>query len=141
MKIGIINGPNLNLLGKRQTDIYGLASLDQITELTSNKFLKSDIELEWYQSNCEGDIVSKIQNFQEQGFTGLVINPAAYGHTSIAILDALYYFEGKIVEVHLTQTFSREEFRHQKLTAKAADIIMEGLGRETYIFAIKALLK
>jgi 3-dehydroquinate dehydratase-2 len=138
-KFAIINGPNLNLLGTRETSIYGDLTLDGIKKHT-HKRLESDdydIELDWFQSNIEGELVDKIQSLVgDESISGLIINPAAYSHTSIAILDALKILEIPVVEVHISNTHLRDEFRQTKITAKASKIVMEGLGKEAYYIAI-----
>lgn len=140
-KIMIINGPNLNMLGKREPEVYGSLSLDEIKAHTEEQLRTLGIKLEWFQSNIEGDIVNQIQKLSiSPDFNGLVINPAAYSHTSVAIYDALMLLNLPIVEVHLTNTHKREEFRQTKITARAAKYCMEGLGKNAYLMAIKAIL-
>lgn len=136
----IINGPNLNLLGKREVSIYGELSLAQIKSYTEQKLSDKNINLEWFQSNIEGEIVEKIQKTLDKGVDGIVINPAAYSHTSVAIYDALKMVSFPIVEVHLSNVYSREEFRQTMLTAQAASIIMSGLGKDAYFMGVTALL-
>lgn len=139
-KFLIINGPNLNKLGEREPEIYGSLTLKDIIELTEKKLRSYPVELEWFQSNIEGEIVDKIQEFSEKDAKALIINPAAYSHTSVAILDALKIVKKPIVEVHLSNTHHREEFRSVKLTAKASTIIMEGLGAISYYLAVLSQL-
>lgn len=137
-KFLVINGPNLNFLGKREPEIYGDLSLEEIQEYTEKKvssFYKC-VNIEWFQSNLEGEIVERIQKASQEGFDGLIINPAAYSHTSVAILDALKLIEYKVVEVHLSNTYNRETFRHTRLTAKSSDAIIEGFGKEVYFLSI-----
>ena len=137
-KFLVINGPNLNFLGKREPEIYGDLSLEEIQEYTEKKvssFYKC-VNIEWFQSNLEGEIVERIQKASQEGFDGLIINPAAYSHTSVAILDALKLIEYKVVEVHLSNTHNRETFRHTRLTAKSSDAIIEGFGKEVYFLSI-----
>ena len=137
----IINGPNLNMLGTREPEIYGSLTLAEIQNYTETNIDKQSIKLEWFQSNIEGEIVSKIQELAKTpDFNGLVINPAAYSHTSVAIYDALMLLQIPIVEVHLSNTHKREEFRQIKITARAAKYCMEGLGKNAYLMAIKTLL-
>jgi 3-dehydroquinate dehydratase-2 len=137
-KFLIINGPNLNMLGKREPHIYGHLTLSQIQEKTQLKLneLFPSVETEWFQSNIEGELIDKIQQVINDDYAALIINPGAYSHTSIALLDALKIIDIPIIEVHLTNTHNREEFRQVKLTAKAVDIIMEGLGPEAYFVAV-----
>jgi 3-dehydroquinate dehydratase-2 len=135
-KFLIINGPNLNMLGSREPEIYGSMSLDQIKEYTQSELSNKNCHLDWYQSNIEGEIVDRIQQATKQDFKALVINPGAYSHTSVAILDALKLLKIPIIEVHLSNTHTREEFRQVKLTAKSSTIVMEGLGKNSYLMAI-----
>jgi 3-dehydroquinate dehydratase-2 len=140
-KFMIINGPNLNMLGTREPEIYGSSTLSEIQNFTEMNLDKQSIKLEWFQSNIEGEIVSKIQELaRAHDFNGLVINPAAYSHTSVAIYDALMLLQIPIVEVHLSNTHKREEFRQIKITARAAKYCMEGLGKNAYLMAIKTLI-
>jgi 3-dehydroquinate dehydratase-2 len=132
----IINGPNLNLLGKRETDIYGSLSLNEIQTYTQQKLSNEDVELEWFQSNIEGELIEKIHEVESKGFDFLVINPAGYSHTSVAIYDALLACQKTIIEVHLSNVYSREDFRQTMLTARAASKIMSGLGKDAYYIAI-----
>jgi 3-dehydroquinate dehydratase-2 len=139
-KFLIINGPNLNMLGSREPEIYGSMSLDQIKEYTQNELSNKNCQLDWYQSNIEGEIVDRIQLASIQDFKALVVNPGAYSHTSVAILDALKLIKIPIIEVHLSNTHTREEFRQVKLTAKSSTIVMEGLGKNSYLMAILSQL-
>lgn len=140
-KFIIINGPNLNMLGMREPEVYGSLTLSEIQNYTEAALDKEAVFLEWFQSNIEGEIVSKIQSIAKSpNINGLVINPAAYSHTSVAIYDALMLLQIPIVEVHLTNTHKREEFRQIKITARAAKYCMEGLGKHAYLMAIKTLL-
>lgn len=141
-KFIVINGPNLNMLGKRETSIYGNLTLDQIQQHTQQalKKLGYDVEVEWFQSNSESALIEKIHTLVNSDIKALVINPAAYSHTSIAILDALKILSVPIIEVHLSNTHLRESFRQVKLTAKASTIIMEGLGINAYWMAILSQL-
>ena len=137
MKIAIINGPNLNLLGTRETDIYGDLSLDIVMQKVQAKF--EDTEFVFFQSNIEGELVDAIQ---QHGFSadGIVINPAAYSHTSVAIADAIAAIPAKVVEVHISNIFSREAFReHSFVSAKAVGVI-SGLGTKGYELAVHYLV-
>ncbi len=134
-KFLVINGPNLNMLGKREPHVYGNQTLDSIIDWTNQQFInKADIE--WFQSNLEGEIVTRIQKAHEENLDALVINPGGYSHTSVAIHDALKILKIPVVEVHLSQIYQREDFRHTLLTAKAATAIMTGLGKQSYYIAI-----
>lgn len=139
-KFLIINGPNLNLLGTREPEIYGSMTLDQIKSFTEEALKADGVALEWFQSNVEGIIVDRIQASLSQNFQALIINPGAYSHTSVAIYDALQMVKIPVIEVHLSNTNRREEFRQTKLTAKASTIIMEGLGKLAYLTAVKSQL-
>ena len=140
MKVLIINGPNLNCLGKREPEVYGSKTLSEIQSETSEKLKKYKIQSVWFQSNIEGEIVTQIQSVIDSDFSALVINPGAYSHTSVAILDALSMLSVPIVEVHMSNTHRRENFRHTKLTAKSSTIIMEGLGNNAYFMGAMALI-
>jgi len=136
-KLIIINGPNINLLGKRETNIYGDLSFTEFFESINNKY--PNIELEHYQSNIEGELIDKIQ---EVGFNydGIVLNAAAYTHTSIGIGDAVKAIETPVIEVHISNTFSREEFRHQSFVSPNAKGVILGFGLQSYELAIQSFL-
>ena len=136
----IINGPNLNMLGTREPEIYGSLTLKEIQDFTSSSLEKENVNLEWYQSNIEGEIVTKIQEATKKNYKALIINPGAYAHTSVAIYDALTMIKCPVIEVHISNTHRREDFRQIKLTAKASTIIMEGLGKIAYLTAVKTQL-
>lgn len=140
MKILIINGPNLNMLGVREPEKYGKLSLKEIKSYTENN-VSNEVKLDWFQSNSEFEIINRIQQLCKEDFDALVINPAAYSHSSIAILDALQILAIPVAEVHLTNVYRREAFRQQMLTAQASSIIMSGLGKDAYLFAVNWLLK
>lgn len=139
-KFLIINGPNLNMLGTREPSIYGPDTLQDVQTWTEDQLKNNSVEIEWYQSNIEGEIVTKIQNISSTKIQALIINPGAYSHTSIAIYDALKMVKLPIIEVHLSNTHSREPFRSTKITAKASTIIMEGLGKQAYFHAVNSQL-
>jgi 3-dehydroquinate dehydratase-2 len=138
-KIMIINGPNLNMLGQREPEVYGKESLEDI-QLWTNAKIKSRAQLNWFESTVEGEIVGYIQSAHLESYDALVINPGGYSHTSVAIHDALKILKIPVIEVHLSQVYQREEFRHTLLTAKAATAIMSGLGKQSYYVAIQSLL-
>ncbi len=140
MRFLIINGPNLNLLGTREPEIYGSLTLDEIIKWTEAQLADQNIKIDWFQSNIEGELVEKIQDSLKSEYKALIINPAAYSHTSVALFDALSMVKVPVIEVHLTNTHRREEFRQTKLTARASTIIMEGLGKNAYLTAIKSQL-
>ncbi|MBD5418746.1 MAG: type II 3-dehydroquinate dehydratase [Bacteroides sp.] len=148
--ITIINGPNLNLLGKREPDIYGSETLEDINSWLMKRFegvrgygdsAFDGVWLDFFQSNCEGEIIDKIH---EAGFNpqtgGIVINPGAYAHYSIAIRDAIAAVPVPVIEVHLSNIHAREDFRHKSVTAPACRGIISGLGKEGYALAIESLL-
>jgi 3-dehydroquinate dehydratase-2 len=139
MKIMVINGPNLNMLGRREPEIYGNLSLAKINELISNEFGKSPIEIEFFQSNEEGVLVTKIQVCQKD-CDAIVINPAAYSHYSIAILDAIKAISIPTVEVHLSNICSREEYRRKSITGEGCIGVISGFGYYGYIMAINSLI-
>ncbi len=128
------------MLGIREPEIYGSLSLNQIIAYTESSLSEENVKLEWFQSNIEGELVTRIQQSISQDFQALIINPGAYSHTSIALYDALQILTIPIIEVHLSNTHRREEFRQTKLTAKASTIIMEGLGKLAYLTAVKSQL-
>ncbi|MCV6630909.1 MAG: 3-dehydroquinate dehydratase [Flavobacteriaceae bacterium] len=135
MRICIINGPNLNLLGKREPEIYGNQTFEQYLKLLQDKF--ADCELEYFQSNIEGEIINKLQ---EVGFSadGIVLNAAAYTHTSVGIGDAVRGIETPVIEVHISNTFSREVFRHQSFISGGASGVILGFGLKSYDLAIQS---
>ncbi|MGD2278640.1 MAG: type II 3-dehydroquinate dehydratase [Candidatus Omnitrophota bacterium] len=137
-KVLVIHGPNLNLLGKRETDIYGDETIETINSDLAKIAEKEKIELEFYQSNHEGDIVDKIS---ASDAAGIIINPAAYTHTSVAIRDALSAKDLPAVEVHLSNIYAREEFRHKSLIAPVVTGQVSGFGKNSYILGLKALLE
>lgn len=136
MKIQIINGPNLNLLGKREPGKYGSMSFEEYLKILKDLF--SDYEIEYFQSNVEGLLIDKIQESRFT-FDGIVINAGAYTHTSVAIADALRSVTTPAVEVHITNILSREEFRHISFIANACKGSIMGFGMDSYRLAIEAL--
>ena len=138
LKIQIINGPNLNLLGKREPDIYGHLTLEQIKTEVERHAEKKSISIDFYQSNIEGEIVNKIQEISET-MNGLIINAAAFTHTSVAILDALNTLSIPKIEIHISNIFTREEFRHKSMISKSVNGIICGFGLNSYILAVDAV--
>ena len=138
LKIGIINGPNLNMLGKRDQKIYGNLTLEEINHKIESFAKKENIELTIKQSNFEGEIIEFIQQNSSK-LNGLIINPAAYTHYSYAIADALRDCPIPVVEVHLSNIFFREDFRGKSVTASACIGQIAGFGYQSYILAIRAL--
>lgn len=138
MKIQIINGPNLNLLGKRETSIYGSQSFEDYFQALQKRF--PDVELHYYQSNVEGELINKIH---EVGFSfdGIIINAGAYTHTSVAIHDAIGGVKTATIEVHISNVYAREEFRHKSLITSKCIGMMTGFGLEGYAMAIEYFVR
>ena len=139
-KIIIINGPNLNLLGEREQSQYGSTTYGQLKENCSKKAKEIGIDVEFAQSNVEGELVNIIQDSRKK-FDGMIINAAAFTHTSVAIRDALDLFKKPIIELHLSNIYKREEFRHKSLISGVVTGGIFGLGAEGYILAIISLQK
>tara|TARA_Y100000590_G_C15522892_1_gene940081 strand:+ start:68 stop:517 length:450 start_codon:yes stop_codon:yes gene_type:complete len=137
-KILVINGPNLNLLGSREKEKYGNISLEDIRKSCEIHSKKIGLEVEFKQSNVEGEIVNFIQESRKK-YGGIIINAGGYTHTSVAILDALLAVKKPTIELHITNIYKREEFRHKSLISKAADGIICGLGSEGYIMALNGI--
>ena len=137
MKIAIINGPNLNLLGKREPEVYGSQTFEDYFEILEHKF--PNVELSYYQSNIEGELIGKIQ---EVGFTfdGIILNAGAYTHTSIGLGDAIKAVTTPVIEVHISNTYSRESFRHQSYLSGNAKGVILGFGLKSYELAIQSFL-
>lgn len=139
MKILVINGPNLNLLGDREKDNYGEITLDTINEEIKSLAKDLQTEIDFFQSNYEGEIVDKIQKAKGM-FDGIIINPAAYTHTSIAIRDALLAVKIPTIEVHLSNIHSREEFRQKSFIAPVCIGQIAGFKKDSYILALRAMV-
>ena len=137
-KIIIINGPNLNLLGNRETDIYGKITLAEIEQHSKTKANTLNLDLDFYQSNSESEIIELIQKVQTD-YDGLIINPAAFTHTSIALLDALKTISKPKIEIHLSNIYNRENYRKKSITSNGVDGMICGFGSLSYILAIEAL--
>lgn len=138
-KILVINGPNLNLLGKREAEIYGKMSPSEIEEKLLDYARKNGAEIESFQSNFEGEIIEKIHQAIEK-FSGIIINPGALSYTSFSILDALKAVNIPCIEVHLSNIFGREEFRKNTITAAACRGIISGFGWKSYLYAVAELI-
>ena len=138
MKVLFINGPNLNMLGTREEDVYGSLTLDQINEKILSKANELKIDTDFFQSNVEGNLVSKIQ--ESSDFDYIVINPAAFTHTSIAIRDALLSIKAKFIEVHLSNIYSGEDFRHNSYVSSIAIGVISGFGFHGYLMALDYIL-
>ena len=139
-KIIIINGPNINLLGEREQSQYGSINFDQLIEVCKKKSIELGLKIEFIQSNIEGDLVNIIQDSRKK-FDGMIINAAAFTHTSVAIRDALEIFKKPIIEIHISNIYKREEFRHKSLISDIVTGGIFGLGTEGYILAIIAMHK
>jgi 3-dehydroquinate dehydratase-2 len=137
-KILVLNGPNINMLGKREPEIYGDINLSEIEKQISDLAKELKIEIEFFQSNHEGKIVDKIQGCYKN-FFGIIINPAAFTHTSVAIRDALATVSIPTIEVHISNIYAREGFRHKSYIAPVVLGQISGLGADGYLFALKAL--
>ena len=139
MKLLVLNGPNINMLGIREPDIYGRTTYADLVEYIKSVCAREGIEVECLQSNHEGQLVDWIQDAYRR-VDGIVMNPAAYTHTSVAILDALKAVGLPAVEIHISNIYEREEFRHRSVTAGACRGMICGLGKMSYVLAVEALL-
>ena len=139
-KIIILNGPNLNLLGEREKSQYGSFTLKEIEKTCVEFAIKNDFKLTFFQSNIEGELIEKIQSSRHND-DGLIINAGGYTHTSVAILDALLAVKKPTIELHITNIYKREDFRHKSLISKAADGIICGMGSDGYIMALNGMKK
>ena len=140
MKIAVIQGPNLNMLGIREQNIYGPMTLDQIHDQMKGSAEQNGVELEFFQSNLEGEIIDKIQECLGT-VDGIIINPAAYSHTSIAIADAISAVAMPVVEVHISNIYKREEFRQKSITAASSLGVITGFGPFGYHMGLIALMQ
>ncbi len=136
----ILNGPNLNLLGKRQPAIYGRETLADVEEACRHVATELGLGLRFRQSNREYEIIDWIHEARETAI-GIVMNPAAFTHTSVAILDALNTFEGTVIEVHISNVHKREEFRHHSFVSKRADGVIAGFGTQGYLLGLRRVAK
>ena len=137
-KILIINGPNLNLLGNREDNIYGKISLDEIKITCEEKGKDKNIKIDFFQSNNEGEIIDKLHEV-EKSYDGVIINPAAFTHSSIAILDSLRAISKPKIEIHLSNIYSREEYRKKSITSEGVNGLICGFGGNSYILGIEAI--
>ncbi|MES0879870.1 type II 3-dehydroquinate dehydratase [Roseibium sp. SCP14] len=136
--IHILNGPNLNLLGKREPEIYGYQTLDDVCQLCEEEAGELGLQIEFRQSNAEHQLVDWVQEAREAA-SGIIINPAAYSHTSVAILDALNACTFPIIEVHISNIHKRESFRHHSYVSARADGVIAGCGTQGYLLALKRI--
>lgn len=134
----VINGPNLNLLGKRQPEIYGRETLEDVGTACADLTAGTGLSVRMLQSNHEGQIVDWIHEAREDA-AGIIINPGAYSHTSVAILDALNTFEGPVIEVHISNIHKRESFRHHSYVSLRADGVIAGCGTQGYLLALRRI--
>ena len=139
-KIIILNGPNLNLLGEREKNQYGNISLEEIEKNCNEYASKNNIKLSFLQSNIEGELIDQIQNSRNNQ-NGLIINAGGYTHTSVAIHDALKILKIPIIELHISNIYNREEFRHKSLISKVAKSVICGFGADGYIMSLSAMNK
>ena len=137
-KIIIINGPNLNLLGNREKNIYGDISLQEIEKKTKEKCKEMNMDLFFCQSNNEGELINFIQSAEEK-YDGLIINPAAFTHTSVALLDALKAISKPKIEIHLSNIYNREDYRKKSITSEGVNGLICGFGSLSYMLAIEAI--
>lgn len=139
-RILVLQGPNLNLLGEREPEIYGATTLADIHAELTQLASSHGLDLTALQSNHEGELIDAIHQARLDGTAAIIINPAAFTHTSVAILDALNAFSGSVIEVHLSQIHRREDFRHHSYVAQRADAVVMGFGAQGYRLALQALL-
>jgi len=139
-KIMIIHGPNLNMLGKREPEVYGKETLDEINKRLKKLSKKLKIDIEIFQSNHEGELIEKIQEASGD-YSGLVINPAAFTHTSVGIRDALLLLDIPVIEIHISNIYKREAFRHKSMIADVVTAQISGFGIQGYIMALEAITK
>lgn len=135
-RIYVLNGPNLNLLGTRQPEVYGHETLDDVHKRLLSRAVELGVGIVFFQSNHEGEIIDKIHEARGQA-DGIIINPAAYSHTSVAILDALNTFEKPVIEVHISNIHKREAFRHHSFVSARAEGVIAGLGTLGYVLALE----
>lgn len=139
MKVLVLHGPNLNMLGRREPGVYGAATLGDINSSIQNLAEELHVDVDVFQSNGEGELISAIQQAADRRFDGIIINPGAYTHTSIALRDALLSVNLPFVEIHISNTFSRESFRHKSYLSDIAAGIIIGFGPVGYLHALRAL--
>lgn len=140
LKVTVLHGPNLNLLGTRQPDIYGYETLEDVNSALRETATSAGWVVNCLQSNHEGALIDAIHAARTDGSQAIIINPAAYTHTSVAILDALKAFEGKVIEVHISNVHQRESFRHHSYVSLRADGVIAGLGTHGYQAALVAII-
>ncbi|MBT8400054.1 MAG: type II 3-dehydroquinate dehydratase [Rhodothermia bacterium] len=139
MKIAVINGPNLNLLGRREPGVYGSASLDELSKALRDEF--ADVAFSFFQSNVEGELIDELQRADRDGAAGIVFNPGGYTHTSVALRDAVAAISVPVIEVHISNVAAREPFRHVSMIAPECAGQIAGFGVDGYALAVTALLR
>jgi 3-dehydroquinate dehydratase-2 len=139
MRILVVNGPNLSRLGKREPEVYGSQTLTDLEKKLNDFFKTSSVELIFFQSNIEGEIINCIEDSVDKGIQHMVINPGAFTHTSVALRDCIAGTAMKTIEVHISNVYKREEFRHKSLTAPVCEAVISGMGFEGYKYAIQHL--
>ena len=137
LRIGVLHGPNLNLLGQRETDVYGVQKLDEIDDSLKRRAEVLEVDVEPFQSNVEGELVGRVQNGAVDAW---IVNAAAYTHTSVALRDALVAVDQPFVEVHLSNIFSREAFRRTSLLSDVAVGVVTGFGLQSYLLGLEAIV-
>lgn len=137
MKLLIVNGPNLNWLGRREPNVYGSGTMDECLEALRRRY--PDDEIDYYQSNIEGELIDRLQRASDEGVEGIALNAGAYTHTSLALADCIRSLDCPVVELHITNVHRREEIRHRSLLAPACRGIVCGFGPDSYRLALEAL--
>ena len=137
MKLLIVNGPNLNWLGRREPNVYGSGTMDECLEALRRRY--PDDEIDYYQSNIEGELIDRLQRASDEGVEGIALNAGAYTHTSLALADCIRSLDCPVVELHITNVHRREEIRHRSLLAPACRGIVCGFGQDSYLLALEAL--
>jgi 3-dehydroquinate dehydratase-2 len=138
MKVLIVNGPNLNLLGSREPEIYGDTTFKDFLEEIKDSYF--DCEIHYYQSNVEGELINKLQDADKKKYKGIILNAGGYTHTSVAIRDAVAAISTPVIEVHISNPMSREEFRHTSLMTGVCKGIIAGFGLDSYVLAIDSII-
>ena len=141
IQLALLNGPNLNRLGKREPEIYGSTTLHDVEQTLTGLARERGAELTSFQSNSEGELIDKIYDLVDSGVVGIIFNPGAYTHTSIALRDAISSVDCMVIEVHISNVHSREEFRHTTLTGQVSLGVIAGLGVKGYTYALEHLLE
>lgn len=136
--IAVLNGPNLNLLGTREPELYGVTTLDDVEALCAEAAEALDLAIDFRQTNGEGELISWVQECRDRA-AGVILNPAGYGHSSVALMDALLALECPVIEVHLTNIHKREPYRHHTYSAEAANGMICGFGARGYALALEAM--